>query len=87
VRLLERGEPGEVYNVSSSHTMSVRDIADRVLKHVGVSAEIAVDPSLVRPIDMPILVGDSTKLRLATGWAPKRSIDDIIDDLIHAATY
>ena len=42
--------------------------------------------ALLRPIDVPILVGDSSKLRSTTGWAPKRAIDDIIDDLINAAT-
>jgi GDP-4-dehydro-6-deoxy-D-mannose reductase len=84
--LLERGEPGEVYNVSSGQDMSVREIAERVMNRVGKSAEITVDPSLVRPIDMPTLVGDNSKLRRTTGWAPRRSIDDIIEDLIHAAS-
>jgi GDP-4-dehydro-6-deoxy-D-mannose reductase len=85
VGLLERGEPGAVYNVSSGEGRTVRELAERVLNRLGVSAEVSVDPSLVRPVDTPILVGDNTKLRRATGWAPKRSIDDIIDDLIHAA--
>jgi|SRR5688572_14266649 GDP-4-dehydro-6-deoxy-D-mannose reductase len=85
-RLLERGEAGEVYNVSSAKGTSVREIARRVLKRLGVSAEIVEDPAFVRPSDMPILVGDNTKLRRTTGWAPQRTIDDIIDDLIHAAS-
>lgn len=85
-RLLERGEAGEVYNVSSAKGTSVRELAGRVLKRLGVSAEIVEDPALVRPSDMPILVGDNTKLRRTTGWAPQRTIDDIIDDLIHAAS-
>jgi GDP-4-dehydro-6-deoxy-D-mannose reductase len=86
VGLMERGQPGEVYNVASGQAMSVRQIAERVLTHLGIAAEISADPALVRPIDMPILVGDNTKLKRATSWEPKRSIDDIIDDLIHAAT-
>lgn len=85
VGLLERGEPGKVFNVCSGQAMSVSEIAGRVLKRVGISADISVDPALVRPIDMPMLVGDNTTLRRATGWTPQRSIDDIIDDLIHAA--
>lgn len=86
VLLLERGEPGEVYNVSSGQGRTVREIAERVLNRLGVSAEISSDPSLLRPNDMAILVGDNRKLKHATGWAPRRSIDDIIDDLNHAAT-
>lgn len=84
--LLERGKAGEVYNVCSGTGLRVREIAERVLNRAGVSAEIASDTSLLRPIDVPILIGDSAKLRTATGWEPTRSIDDIIDDLIHAAT-
>jgi GDP-4-dehydro-6-deoxy-D-mannose reductase len=83
--LLERAPAGEVYNVCSGTGLRVREIAARVLKRSGVTADISSDTALVRPIDVPILVGDNSKLRTATGWAPSRSIDDIIDDLIHAA--
>ena len=83
--LLERGQQGEVYNVCSGKGMRVREIAERVLKRAGVSADISSDTTLLRPIDVPILIGENSKLR-ATGWEPTRTIDDIIDDLIHAAT-
>jgi GDP-4-dehydro-6-deoxy-D-mannose reductase len=63
----------------------VRELAERVLKRAGKSADITSDSSLLRSIDVPILVGDNRKLRATTGWSPTRSIDDIIDDLIHAA--
>jgi GDP-4-dehydro-6-deoxy-D-mannose reductase len=84
--LMEHGTAGEVYNVSSGHGVSVRDLAAAVLQHLGVTADITSDPALARPIDVPVLVGDNSKLRRATGWAPRRTRDDIIRDLIHAAT-
>jgi len=83
--LLEKGAAGEVYNVCSGQGITVSDLAQRVLKRSGIDAEITSEAALRRPIDVPILVGDNTKLRTATGWSPARSIDDIIDDLIHAA--
>jgi GDP-4-dehydro-6-deoxy-D-mannose reductase len=83
--LLDRGRSGEVYNVSSGKGVSVRQLAETVLKRVGASAEISEDPALVRPNDMPLLVGDNAKLRHATGWSPRHTIEDIIDDLIHAS--
>ncbi|MGH7679047.1 MAG: NAD-dependent epimerase/dehydratase family protein [Gemmatimonadaceae bacterium] len=83
--LLERGVAGEAYNVSSGVGTTIRELAERFLGRAGIAAEIIVNPAHARPLDVPILVGDNTKLRQATGWAPKRSIDDIIDDLIHAA--
>jgi GDP-4-dehydro-6-deoxy-D-mannose reductase len=63
----------------------IADLARRVLNRAGVSADISSDPALMRDVDTPILVGNNSKLRSATGWAPERGIDDIIDDLLHAA--
>jgi len=84
--LMELGVAGEVYNVSSGHGTSVRALGELVLQRVGVSAEISSDPTLSRPVDVPVLIGSSSKLRRATGWAPRHTREDIIDDLVHAAT-
>lgn len=84
--LLELGVAGETYNVCSGEGISVRALAESVLQRVGVSAEISSDPALSRPIDVPVQIGSNAKLRRATGWAPRHTREDIIDDLIHAAT-
>ena len=84
--LLERGVVGEAYNVSSGEGVTVRQLATSVLQHLGIDAEITTDPALMRRVDVPVLVGSNSKLRHATGWAPRRTRDDIIEDLIHAAT-
>jgi GDP-4-dehydro-6-deoxy-D-mannose reductase len=85
--LVAQGATGEAYNVASAEGTSVRALAQRVLQRVGRTAEISSDTALSRPIDVPVQVGDNSKLRRATGWAPRRTRDDIIDDLIHAATH
>ena len=84
--LLAHGATGDVYNVCSAEGVSVRALAQRVLHRLGRTADISSDPTLVRSVDVPVQVGSNRKLRLATGWAPQRTRDDIIDDLIHAAT-
>lgn len=84
--LLELGVPGEVYNVCSGESVNVRALAESVLQRVGVSAEISTDPALSRPVDVPVQIGSNAKLRRATGWTPRHTREDIIDDLIHAAT-
>jgi GDP-4-dehydro-6-deoxy-D-mannose reductase len=86
ILLLERGVPGEAYNVSSGRGVTITDLARLVLKRTGATADISNDPALMRPVDTPILVGDNSKLRAATGWTPERTTDDIIDDLLHAPT-
>jgi GDP-4-dehydro-6-deoxy-D-mannose reductase len=86
ITLAERGAPGTAYNVARGVGHSVRELAETVLRRVGVEAELVEDPALVRPVDVPILVGDAGRLR-ALGWAPHHSLDDCIDDLIDAATH
>lgn len=86
VLLAEHGEAGESYNVCSGTGVSARQLACDVLLRAGTTAEIAVDPGLLRQDDVPVLVGSPAKLQSATGWAPVRTHNDIIDDLIHAAT-
>ncbi|HET7450587.1 MAG TPA: GDP-mannose 4,6-dehydratase [Gaiellaceae bacterium] len=86
ILLVERGLPGEAYNVSSGVGHRVDALAAQALAALGVSAELTTDPALARPVEVPALVGDSTKLRRATGWAPAFDTSEIIHDLIHAAT-
>lgn len=86
ISLCKGGSPGEAYNVASGIGRSVRMVAEQVLVRAGVVAPLSEDPALLRPVDVPALVGDSHKLQLTTGWRVTRSFDDIIDDLLHAAT-
>jgi GDP-4-dehydro-6-deoxy-D-mannose reductase len=87
IALAELGVPGEVYNVCSGEGVTVRELAVGVLQRLGVRADITIDQSLVRPVDLPALVGSPAKLHRATGWSPRRTRSDIIDDLIHAQTH
>jgi GDP-4-dehydro-6-deoxy-D-mannose reductase len=84
--LAEKGIPGEAYNIASGEGRSVGDLASLVLARVGVAAEIEPVAEYIRPVDLPRLVGDPTKLRAATGWRPRSGIDLAIDQLIHAAS-
>lgn len=83
--LVERGAAGEVYNVASGTGVEVATLGARVLALVGADAILQPDPALVRPADVPMLVGDATKLRRATGWSPRFNLDSIIEELIRAA--
>ena len=83
--LVERGVAGEVYNIASGSGVEVSTIGARVLALVGADAILQPDPALVRPADVPMLVGDATKLRRATGWSPRFNLDSIIEELIRAA--
>ena len=85
ITLCEGADSGEVFNVCSGEGRTVKQIAETVLRIGGVRADPKSDPSLVRPVDLPMLVGDNSKLR-ATSWEPAFTFDDMVTDLWnHAA--
>ena len=82
--LLERGTSGEVYNVASGRGISMEELFRRLAAIVGADVTPEVDPALLRPVDVPYLVGDAAKLRSATGWRPQVDLDTTLADLVHA---
>jgi GDP-4-dehydro-6-deoxy-D-mannose reductase len=87
VALAERGTAGEAYNIASGVGTEMAALARRILALAGVDAKLQSDPALVRPADVPALVGSAAKLRAATGWAPRHSLDSILEELIRAASH
>jgi GDP-4-dehydro-6-deoxy-D-mannose reductase len=83
--LAERGEAGAVYNVCSGMGASVREIADHLVAAARRPLRLTVDPALVRPVDVPRLVGDASKLRTATGWKPEYRLDQTLADVLESA--
>jgi GDP-4-dehydro-6-deoxy-D-mannose reductase len=82
--LLRSGEPGEIYNVARGEGTSVGELFRMLADLLGAEVEPEVDPSLARETDLPHLVGDSTKLRRATGWAPARTLQQTLRGLVDA---
>jgi GDP-4-dehydro-6-deoxy-D-mannose reductase len=87
IALGRHGVAGEAYNVASGVGRSVREVAERILARVGLDATLHEDPALVRPVDVPSLVGDPARIQSATDWRPLRTFDDILDDLLHAEAH
>ena len=84
--LLAQGRAGETYNVASGTGTRLRDLFDRLAAIVGVDAIAEVDAALMRPSDLPVLVGDPGKLR-AAGWAPAIALDTTLRDLVDAEAH
>ena len=82
--LLRSGTPGEIYNVARGEGTSVGELFRMLAEEIGVEAEPEPDPALARRADIPHLVGDSTKLRRATGWAPARTLQQTLRGLVDA---
>jgi nucleoside-diphosphate-sugar epimerase len=76
-----------VYNISRGEGVTLRDLFHEVADLVGVRAEPVPDPSLTRAGDIPYLVGDSTKLRRATGWAPTLNLPQTLQEMVDAQAH
>lgn len=80
--VLLKGEPGQVYNVASGKTYAMADILNMIIDLSGIKAEIRVDQTRFRVADVPLLLGDSTKLYNCTGWKPEIPLETTLRDLI-----
>lgn len=77
-----RGAPGEVYNLGTGRGTRISDALDTLAGLAGRPIEVRVDPARIRPVDQPLLVADSSKLRAATGWEPAFSIEQTLADML-----
>jgi GDP-4-dehydro-6-deoxy-D-mannose reductase len=80
--LITDGVVGEAYNVCSGIDVSVEELARRMLKIADVELKLEEDPALMRPVDIPVLVGDNSRIRAATGWAPQIALDETLRDVL-----
>lgn len=84
VLAVEKCEPGEVYNISSGVGRKIEDVLGLLLSLSKIKGiKVKQDPSRMRPSDVPILVGDSTKFRKATGWKPQIPFEKTMEDLLN----
>ena len=79
---LEKGTPGDVYNIGSGDAPSIQEVLDRLLALSSAQVEVRQVPEKMRPSDVEILVSDSAKFRAATGWEPKISVDQMLADTL-----
>ena len=81
-RLIEAGEPGGVYNVCSGRDIAMAEVAHDLLRLAGADLELVTDPALIRPVDVPVLRGDPSLLREATGWEPVIPLATTLADVL-----
>ena len=82
VLALEKGEPGEVYNLCRGRCWTIRETLDMLLALTKVKIEVKQDPARLRPSDVPILLGDNSKFVAATGWQPTIPFEQTLRDML-----
>ena len=80
--MVERANPGDIFNVCTGTAITIRELLDRLIARARVKVSVAVDPARMRPNDTPLLLGDPTRIRETLGWTPQISLDQTVDDLL-----
>lgn len=79
---LEKGKPGEVYNICQEKSWRIREILDMLLERSKVDIKVELDKSRLRPSDVPVLQGDCSKFRKDTGWKPEIPFEQTLEDIM-----
>jgi len=80
--LREKGVPGEIYNISSGTGASMQKGLDILLAASESEIRLEPDPDRFRPSNVPFMVGNSEKLKHATGWQPTGKLEDTLHELL-----
>lgn len=79
---LEKGEPGEVYNIASGTGYKIEEVLNKLLSLSTVEMEVQHDPERMRPSDVPILIGDCTRFKKLTNWLPQIPFEQTLQDIM-----
>jgi GDP-4-dehydro-6-deoxy-D-mannose reductase len=79
---MEKVAPGETLNVSTGTGYSILEILNTLIKSSPKSIHIEVDDKKLRPVDIPVFIGDSCRFQSLTGWKPEISMEKTLADLL-----
>jgi GDP-4-dehydro-6-deoxy-D-mannose reductase len=84
LKLLTSDGASGAYNVCRGEAHRIGDVLDRLRALVQTPVEVVVDPERLRPLDVPLLLGDPARLHAATGWCATRPLDQSLADVLTA---
>ena len=81
--MMQSAPPGRPYNVCSGRAWRIGDLLEELLQRSRADIEVSVDPSRLRPHDVPVIQGDATRLRSELGWAPRTTVEETLRDTLN----
>ena len=84
-RMLQQ-DAADDYVVATGETHSVREFLEIAFARVGLDYRdhVVIDPAFIRPAEVELLLGDSSKARSKLGWAPKVSFRQLVEMMVDA---
>jgi GDP-4-dehydro-6-deoxy-D-mannose reductase len=83
--LLDPSVPADTYNMASGKSVSMEEVVGLLIGLADCPIEVEQDPERMRPVDVPIVCGDPSRLREATGWVPEIPLRQTLADALDYA--
>ncbi len=80
--LAQYGRSGEVYNVGSGRSIAIEELLQEIIRQSGAEIRTEVDPKKLRPVDLPEITADITKLQRDTGWVPEIPLEQTLQEML-----
>ncbi len=77
-----KGRAGETYNVGSGNAIEIRKMLDMIIGMSTKNIEVRVDPNKIRPVDVPVIEADISKIKSETGWEPRIPLGQTIKEIL-----
>ncbi len=83
--MLQADEPDD-YVIATGATHTVRELCEVAFSHVGLDweAHVQIDPRFIRPAEVELLLGDSSKARRVLGWKPTVDFEGLVKMMVDA---
>jgi GDP-4-dehydro-6-deoxy-D-mannose reductase len=83
--LLDSSVAAGTYNVAGGRTAEMSEVLELLIGLAQAPIEVEPDPARGRPSDLPVVCGDASRLREATGWEPMIPLEQTLADTLDAA--
>jgi GDP-4-dehydro-6-deoxy-D-mannose reductase len=80
--LMQFGKTGETYNVGTGHAIEIKEILNQIIAMSNVKIEVKIDADKLRPVDVPIIEPDISKINECTGWKPEISLSQTLSETL-----
>lgn len=81
--IIQKGKSGETYNVGSGYAIAIEDILKMILSMSDANISVEIDKNKLRPVDVPIIEADITKLSETTGWQKQIKVEETVADTLN----
>jgi len=80
---IQKGKPGEIYNICSGKAISIEELLNRILALCEKNIRVKQDPKRLRTSDVPLLIGNFIKFTKKTGWEPEIPLKKTLKDIMN----